>query len=118
MEEHVKYPGNLEQRFGKPSAQWERMVAGKLYLADDLYMHKVRETTLQIQQLYNSLPVNRREEAKRLAPELFGHHPHSATVVQPVYVDYGVNIFLSEGTFINSGAILFDVAPIHIGKKC
>ena len=39
-------------------------------------------------------------------------------IMSPFIVDYGYNIFLGEGTFLNHNIYLMDCAKIQFGKKC
>lgn len=36
----------------------------------------------------------------------------------PLYVDYGSNITIGDGTFVNVGLVALDVTPITIGAHC
>lgn len=108
---------NVAERFEEPSRTWKRMVAGKMYIPDEEYQLKVCATTLPIQAKLNATPVNEEDVTRELAKQLFGAFPDSATVIQPVHCDYGVNVYIGEETFINTGAIMLDVAPIRIGNR-
>lgn len=39
-------------------------------------------------------------------------------ILSPFIVDYGYNVFLGEGTFLNHNIYLMDCAKISLGKKC
>ncbi|WP_455137690.1 sugar O-acetyltransferase [Thermophilibacter sp.] len=47
--------------------------------------------------------------------ELLGHLGEGVTILEPLYVDYGYNVAIGDGCFINHGAYLMDGAPITIG---
>lgn len=51
-----------------------------------------------------------------LLRELLGAVGEGVTILEPLYVDYGYNVRIGEGTFINHGAYLMDCAPITIGS--
>ena len=46
--------------------------------------------------------------------ELFAHHPW---ICSPIHVDYGRNILVGEGSFINVNAVFVDTCPIRIGAR-
>ena len=39
------------------------------------------------------------------------------TVVAPFWCDYGSNVQLGEGTFLNHNTVMLDCAPITLGKR-
>ncbi|MDY5152882.1 sugar O-acetyltransferase [Actinobaculum suis] len=102
---------------GTPSPMWERMVAGKLYNADDPFMARVRQRTLAHQEQLNLLSPHREEEVYAQASQLFGHLPRSSRVCPPTYCDYGQNTSFGENCFVNVGSVFLDVAPITIGDN-
>ncbi|MDO5330075.1 MAG: sugar O-acetyltransferase [Bacillota bacterium] len=65
---------------------------------------------------FNSLSPTE-EGAKRAVLEaLIPGYPKSATILSPFIADYGYNVSIGEGSFINHGAYLMDCAPISIGS--
>lgn len=94
--------------------QHERMLAGDLYIADDpqIFAAAQRAHTL-MHQFNHTDPTDpaRRAILNQLIPNL---HP-TAEIRAPLYVDYGTNITVGPGTFLNFGCVLLDVAPITIG---
>ena len=36
----------------------------------------------------------------------------------PLWIDYGANIAIGAGTFVNYDCVMLDVAPIRIGAAC
>lgn len=63
----------------------------------------------------NQLPPHapERDEALR---ELLGEVGEGVEVLGPLYVDYGYNVRIGDGSFLNHGAYLMDGAPITIGS--
>ena len=41
--------------------------------------------------------------------------PGKSPIRAPIFVDYGYNIFVGDGVFLNYGCVLLDVCPIRIG---
>lgn len=105
------------QSASQPSPTWERMVAGKMYIADDPYLAKVRREGLTVQHELNATNPSDNETIRTIAARFFGSFDPSATVVPPVHCDYGANVHIGPEVFINSGAILLDVAPITLGRR-
>jgi maltose O-acetyltransferase len=92
----------------------ERMAGGDWYITDESVLELQRERQV-IMELYNATsvadPIRRRE----LLLELMGTVGDDIEVRSPVYVDYGSNIVIGTGVFINYGCQLADVARITIG---
>jgi maltose O-acetyltransferase len=92
----------------------ERMASGDWYITDEsvLEIQRERQTVME---LYNATsiadPIRRRE----LLFELMGAIGDDIEVRSPVYVDYGSNVHLGTGVFLNYGCQLADVARITIG---
>ncbi|WP_392467563.1 sugar O-acetyltransferase [Arsenicicoccus cauae] len=56
-------------------------------------------------------------ERRRLLEQLLGSYAETAHLRAPVYVDYGDNLHVGEGTFANYGLMALDVAEIRIGAQ-
>ena len=93
----------------------ERMLAGELYLADDPELIADAERAALLMERFNASSVADLAQRHRLLTELLGSVSDGVTVRPPFYCDYGSQISIGAGTFINSGAVLLDVAPITIG---
>ena len=50
---------------------------------------------------------------RALLVELLGSFGEGAEIRPPLYCDYGYQIHIGAGTFINFGAVLLDEAPTH-----
>lgn len=64
----------------------------------------------------NQLPPSAAAEREAILRELLGSLGEDVTILEPLYVDYGYNVRIGDGTFINHGAYLMDGAPITIGS--
>ncbi|WP_109474536.1 sugar O-acetyltransferase [Ornithinimicrobium cavernae] len=94
------------------------MTAGDLYSADD---PRIDEGTYRATQLavdYANAYVEDRDAARVVLGELLGEVGDGVEVRPPLWVDYGSNISIGEGTFVNYGLTALDVAPITIGRSC
>lgn len=97
------------------TSQKERMLAGELYIADDpeLIADLVRAATLS--ESFNASSVSDLQARRAILSELVGELGEGAAVRPPLFVDYGYQISIGPRTFINSQAVLLDVATIRIG---
>ncbi|PPF78034.1 sugar O-acetyltransferase [Pseudoclavibacter sp. Z016] len=96
----------------------QRMLAGELYHADDPELLAGAERAVRLQAEYNAaFPVDT-ERASGILAELLGSLGANVTVKAPLYVDYGSNITIGDGTFVNVGLVALDVTPITIGAGC
>ncbi len=89
------------------------MLAGLLYQACDPELTAARraaEATLAHLNLCVD-PVTRR----RLLESLLGSFAEEASIRSPFFCDYGFNISLGKGAFLNFNCVLLDVMPITIG---
>lgn len=92
-----QFQGHRDGRGGTPSGAFEQQPGRGLALAVGGLVH-------------------RRAEAGRAAlTALLGKLGEGVEVRPPLRVDYGSQITIGAGTFINFGAVLLDVAPITIG---
>jgi len=95
-----------------------RMLAGELYLADDPVLVSGRARAAALLEQYNATPDAARDERARLLHDLFGD-VGDGVVVNPTFrCDYGYNISIGAGTFVNYGCVMLDVVPIRLGVAC
>ena len=64
----------------------------------------------------NALLMNQEEEKQEVLRQLLGYGPDHFDLVLPFFCDYGKNIHLGEGVFINTNSYLMDCADITIGS--
>ncbi len=96
----------------------QRMLAGELYHADDPELAAGAERATRLQADYNAtFPVDG-ERASEILAELIGSLGEGVAVKAPLYVDYGSNITIGAGTFVNMGLVALDVTSITIGAHC
>ena len=92
----------------------DKMLAGDWYITDEAVLDLQRERHTLMEQ-YNATPVADPLRRRELLLELFGSVGDEVEVRSPVYVDYGSNVRIGTGVFLNFGCQLADVAPITIG---
>lgn len=90
------------------------MLAGELYRADDPALMAERRRCQALLRSYNEEPD---EDARRgMLDRLLGSVGDGVSVQPPLACDYGYNIALGAGSFVNYGAIVLDVARVAIGE--
>src|SRR5947207_451477 len=96
----------------------QRMLAGELYLAGDEELVSERAHAQSLLELYNDTRDAEGEERTRLLRDLLGEMG-GGVVVRPTFrCDYGYNISIGAGTFVNFSCVMLDVVPIRIGAAC
>jgi maltose O-acetyltransferase len=93
----------------------ERMLAGEFYLADDPELAADGLRAALLMERFNASSAADPDQRRQLLDELLGHLGSGVVVRPPFYCDYGYQIRIGSGTFVNYGAIMLDVAPITIG---
>lgn len=99
------------------SSMKELMLRGELYLAGDAELVAERAHARSLLERYNA-PAAEADERARLLRALLGE-AGEGVVIQPTFrCDYGYNISIGAGTFVNYDSVLLDVVPIRIGASC
>lgn len=93
----------------------DKMLAGELYRAvgEELAADQLRAA--QLMQAYNSTPAAQAAQRDALLRQLL-NVGEDVVVRPPFFCDYGYNISLGRGTFLNFGCVLLDVGRIDIGE--
>jgi maltose O-acetyltransferase len=94
----------------------EKMLAGELYIADDPTLAAERTHAAALLYEYNSTPHHSITYTALLAQLLSSCGPGS-TIRPPFFCDYGYNISLGRGVFLNFNCVLLDIARIEIGDQ-
>ncbi len=91
----------------------QKMLRGQLYNANDRELvAERRHAGSQLALLNGSSDP---EECAALLRSLLGAIGEQTVVRPPFFCDYGYNIHLGRGVFLNFNCVLLDVMPIHIG---
>jgi maltose O-acetyltransferase len=93
----------------------ERMLAGELYLADDLVLAEEQARASRLVDRFNHTGVDDATERHDLLLELLGQFGEGSEIKPPVRCDYGFRIRVGARTFVNYGLVALDVASIEIG---
>jgi maltose O-acetyltransferase len=90
------------------------MRAGQWYRTDDAVLAVQRERQTLMER-YNATPIDDQPTRRELLVALMGRVGAEVEVRSPVYVDYGSNVSIGTGVFLNYGCHLADVAAITLG---
>jgi maltose O-acetyltransferase len=92
-----------------------RMVAGELYRASDPELVRERARARRLLARYNASDSDAAEDRRALLSELFAQLGEDAWVEPPFHCDYGWNVSLGDGAYLNFGCVVLDCAPVEIG---
>lgn len=94
--------------------QFERMLCGLPYHADDETREKMMRARILLQE-YNSSAPDNMDRKKELLRELLGKTGESVYIEPPFHCDYGCNIEVGENFYANYNLIVLDCCKITIG---
>ena len=93
-----------------------KMLAGEPYdPADPELVEARRQARLRLQRYNGSLELPQ-EARLELLRDLIPHLGRKAWIEPPFFCDYGTQLHLGEGVFLNTGCVILDVAPVRIGS--
>lgn len=92
-------------------SQKDRMLAGELYQAADPEIEADQRRTQTLLRAFNG-----GDDAA--LPALLGAIGEGTVVRAPFHCDYGFNIRLGAGVFVNFGCVFLDVVGIEVGDLC
>jgi len=95
----------------------DRMTSGGLYIADDPELAAEHARAQKLLERYNATPHD--DEARdHLLRDLLGNVGKGVVVKSVFRCEYGYNISIGAGTFVNFDCIMLDVSTIQIGASC
>ncbi|MBL7499889.1 sugar O-acetyltransferase [Frankia sp. CNm7] len=97
------------------SEQKRRMLAGELYHAGDTQLSAERLRASLLRERYNATSASEPARRAAILAELLGAVGDGVEILPPFHVDYGYQTTVGPGTFLNTGAVLLDVARISLG---
>lgn len=97
----------------------EKMLAGQWYNANfDPNLAKERAVVKDLCLEFNTTRMQELPQRRKILREILPNVDADAVeILSPFMVDYGYNIFLGAGTFLNHNVYLMDCAQIRLGKK-
>jgi maltose O-acetyltransferase len=93
----------------------EKMLAGELYHAGEAELQADAAKAKAWMSRYNASMAASADERRRLLRELLAAVGDGAVVRPPFFCDYGHNIRLGEGVFLNFNCVILDVVQVTIG---
>lgn len=99
-------------------SDWDRMVEGKLYNSSSKDIEKQHIRGLTGCDRFNRIPVRRTKTKQRALENLIpSAKENNLCVFAPFYCEYGVNIHVGKGCFVNYNCTFLDVSPITLGNE-
>lgn len=96
----------------------ERRLAGDLYLGSDPQSAQEYLRAIELTRELAQLEATDQHGYRRIVEELLGSVGEDVNIRPPLSVDYGKNIHIGAGTFINFNLTALDVVEIRIGRNC
>ena len=93
-----------------------KMLAGELYNPLDPQLVADRTRVRNLLLLLNQTREDESEERARLLEEILGYR-NDAWIQPPFFCDYGTNIKLGSGVFMNFNCVVLDVMEVTIGDR-
>jgi len=94
-----------------------RMLRGDLYRWDDA-LAADHARAQELLERYNALRYADQAERDAILRDLLGEVGDRVLVKPPFRCDYGTQISIGAGTFVNFDCVMLDGAPIRIGADC
>lgn len=94
----------------------EKMDAGEWYCCIDPELFQLRDKTRDAIHEHNTLSPAQRGNIGPALIKVFGRVAEDAVIEAPFHCVYGYNISIGEGVFLNTGCVILDTAPVHIGR--
>jgi len=92
-----------------------KMIAGQHYLSDDAELLAARIKARQIVQRYGATDPAAADERQALLVSLAAQLGDDVVLEPPFHCDYGWNISLGAGAYVNVNCVILDCAPVTIG---
>lgn len=94
----------------------QKMLAGELYVAADPELQADSQRAAAWMDRYNAGQARTPEETQSLLAEGLGHVGAGCMIRPPFHCDYGYNISLGDGVFLNFNCCILDVSRVTIGE--
>lgn len=93
----------------------DKMLAGELYVADDPELRADSARAAAWMDRLNASSAAAAEQGHAMLRELFGSVGEGAFIRPPFHCDYGYNIAIGRGVFLNFNCVVLDVVAVTIG---
>ena len=95
----------------------QKMLAGELYVFAGEELAWDQQRAAEWMDRFNARQSRTQQDREALLRELFAYVGAGANIRPPFHCDYGYNISLGEGVFINFNCVILDVVAVSIGDK-
>jgi len=95
----------------------EKMLAGELYHPGAPEIAADQAATAQWLARFNAAAGGSPDTLRAILAERLGHLGVGATIRPPFHCDYGTNIRLGDGVFLNFNCVILDVVEVSIGDR-
>lgn len=93
----------------------QKMLAGELYTANDPELTADAARASEWVARYNAASTASLDHKRALLNEGLGHVGADVIIRAPFHCDYGYNVHLDDGVFINFKCVILDVVAVRIG---
>jgi maltose O-acetyltransferase len=95
----------------------QKMISGLLYNPGDPELQADQSTARQWMARYNAAMAASPTERRDLLRQRLGEVGQGAVIRPPFHCDYGYNIRLGRGVFLNFNCVILDVCEVDIGEQ-
>ncbi len=95
----------------------ERMLAGGPYRANDAELVALRHRARELSSWYNATGATAIGRRRELLAQLLGEAGEAIEIEPPFRCDYGSNIYLARGVYMNFNCVILDCNRVEIGEK-
>lgn len=95
----------------------EKMLAGKIYDANDKTLVALRERAHKLSKQYNDTYDTEENRRKEIIDELIPQHGEGCYLQGPIYFDYGTFTTMGTNCYANFNFTVLDICPVHIGDN-
>ncbi len=95
----------------------EKMIAGEVYDPSDPELAAEQASAKAWMVRYNAALAASPAERRALLVERLGAVGEGVVIRPPFHCDYGWNLFVADGVFMNFNCVVLDVCPVRIGAR-
>ena len=93
----------------------QKMLAGEYYNAGDAEIQTDQASAREWMERYNLTAGLANDQRQDMLRERFGAVGEGAFIRPPFHCDYGYNVKIGRGAFMNFGCVILDVVEVEIG---
>jgi maltose O-acetyltransferase len=95
----------------------DRMLSGGPYTAADAELTSMRRRARALVRRFNESSEDDLGERERLLRDLLGSAGHDVFIEPPFRCDYGSNIAIGDGSYLNFDCVILDCHRVTIGRR-